>query len=101
MACCTISIRRVVLTSAAILALAISALSQGMMRPPNVPGEFKPVVGSGAEYQMTLKSGKTQTVGMAVVGKESVEGQDGYWLEWRIDSSSGKVMMKQLMTAQP
>lgn len=95
------SVRSVVLTTAAVLGIAISAFSQGMMRPPHVPGEFKPVVGSGGEYQMTMKDGKTQAFAMAVVGKETVEGQDAYWLEWRMDSQRGKILMKQLMLVQP
>jgi hypothetical protein len=94
------SIRSFALTTAAVLGFAMAASSQGMMRPPHVPGEFKPVVGSGGEYQMTTKDGKTQTFAMAVVGKESVEGQDGYWLEWRMDSARGKMVMKQLMVLQ-
>jgi hypothetical protein len=95
------SVRSVVLTTAAVLGIATSAFSQGMMRPPHVPGEFKPVVGSGGEYQMTMKDGKTQAFAMAVVGKETVEGQDAYWLEWRMDSQRGKILMKQLMLVQP
>jgi len=95
------SVRGIFLNLAAILGLAVSTCAQGMMRPPHVPGEFKPVVGSGAEYQMTTKDGKNQTFAMAVVGKEPIEGQDGYWLEWRIDSGHGKMLMKQLMVEQP
>lgn len=91
------SIQRLTLTVAAVLGFAVSACAQGMMRPPHVPGEFKPVVGAGAQYQMSTKDGKTQTFAMAVVGKEDVDGQDGYWLEWRIDTGQGKMVMKQLM----
>jgi hypothetical protein len=36
----------------------------------------------------------------AVVGKETVDGQDGYWLEMRGDSPRGKIVMKQLMVSQ-
>jgi hypothetical protein len=49
---------------------------------------------------MTTKDGKTQTFVMAVVGKESVEGQDGYWLEWRMESPRGKMVTKQLLVLQ-
>jgi hypothetical protein len=95
------SIRSIILILAGILGLAISARAQGMMRPPHVPGEFKPVIGSGGEYQMTAKDGKNQTFAMAVVGKENVEGHDAYWLEWRMDSGHGKMLLKQLMVTQP
>ena len=91
------AVQHSVWAGAALLGLGISAWSQGMMRPPHVPGEFKPVVGSGSEYQMLIKDGKTQSFDMAVVGKESVDGKDAYWLEWRIDNERGKMVMKQLM----
>jgi Domain of unknown function (DUF4412) len=96
-------LRNYLLAAAAALCLASSAFSQMMMRPPNIPGEFKPVVGSGAEYQITTAEGQTRDWAMAVVGKEQVDGQDGYWFETRTNSErgGGKVIMKQLMVVQP
>jgi hypothetical protein len=67
------------------------------MRPPQIPGEFKPVVGSGAQYSMTMKNGKMD-MAVAIVGKETVDGADGYWSETRILSGQGAgTIMKQLM----
>ncbi|HUI41623.1 MAG TPA: DUF4412 domain-containing protein [Terriglobia bacterium] len=96
------TIRRFAVTSAALLGLAASGWSQ-MMRPPNIPGEFKPMVGAGAEYQITSKDGQTHDWAMAVVGKETVDGQEGYWFEMRTNSErgGGKVVMKQLMVVAP
>ncbi|HEV2423310.1 MAG TPA: hypothetical protein VGZ29_00635 [Terriglobia bacterium] len=95
------SIRNLTATIVVVLGLAGACWSQGMMRPPNIPGEFKPVVGSGAQYQMSNKSGGSHSWAWAVVGKESVDGQDGYWLEMRsIAPQGGNMIMKQLMVVQ-
>lgn len=96
------------------LALAVcmsaGAWAQGMrggmgQRPPSMPGVFKPVVGSGAQYEMDSKSHKTD-IAWAVVGHEDVNGSPGYWMEIRMDSpeAGGEMVMKQLMvlsTSQP
>ena len=65
--------------------------------PPQIPGIFKPSVGEGSEYQMTTKDG-TMDIEYAVVGKETVDGQDGYWNETRIKGGKGGgTVMKTLM----
>jgi len=65
---------------------------------PRLLGEFKPVVGSGAQYQMTEK-GHTMKYVYAIVGKEDVEGSTGYWMEMRMESPGmpGETVMKHLM----
>lgn len=85
-----------------LLAVAISALAQfghGHPEMPKMPQDFKPVVGSGAEYQFTAK-GKTAKFSYAVVGKEPVSGKEGYWLEIRITNQqmNGEMVMKDLVT---
>ena len=96
------TVRSFALTVAALLSVAGLARPQMMMRPPDIPGVFKPVVGEGAEYQITSSDGKTHDWAMAVVGKEAVDGQDAYWYEMRTNSErGGKVVMKQLMVMQP
>jgi hypothetical protein len=77
--------------------------SQGMrggMGPqaPRLLGEFKPVVGSGAQYQMTAKNG-TMTFAYVIVGQEDVEGSTGYWMEIRLENPAmgGEMVMKQLV----
>lgn len=74
------------------------AWAQRMMQPPRIPGEFKPVVGAGAQYEVTANGKKTNWA-YAVVGKESVDGAEGYWMEMRLegDSKKDKMIMKQLM----
>jgi hypothetical protein len=65
---------------------------------PQIPTPFKPVVGSGAAYQFTGKK-ETANFAYAVVGKEQVEGNEGYWLEIRINNqkTKGEMVMKELM----
>jgi hypothetical protein len=65
---------------AALAMLSLAAQAQFRMRPPSISGVWNPVVGSGAEYEMDSTRGK-MTLEVAVVGKETVEGKDGYWLE--------------------
>lgn len=71
-------------------------------RPPSMPGTFKPVVGSGAQYQMTSQEG-TVDFSYAVVGEEQVGGEPGYWLEIRTKGSRmpGEMVMKQLVVMNP
>ena len=88
------------------LAVAASAWAQrggkggmGMMGSlPKMPGLSNPVVGSGAEYQMTAK-GKDMDVAWAIVGKEDVNGSPGIWMETRMQSADmgGEMVTKMLM----
>jgi hypothetical protein len=73
-------------------------MGRGMMGgPPQIPGFFEPKVGEGSEYQMTTKDG-TMDIQYAVVGKETVDGQEGFWQEIRIKGGKGDgTVMKQLM----
>jgi hypothetical protein len=77
--------------------------SQGMRggmgrQAPRLLGEFKPVVGSGAQYQMTAQN-RTMTLAYAIVGKEDVERNTGYWMEIRTENPEmpGETVMKQLV----
>ena len=65
---------------------------------PRLLGEFKPVVGSGAQYQMTAKNG-TMSFAYVIVGQENVEGSAGYWMEIRSENPAmpGETVMKQLI----
>ena len=92
------TLRNIVVAGALCFGSAVAALAQmGMgMRPPTIPGEFKPVVGSGAQYQMTTKQGNLD-MAVAVVGKESVNGADGYWMEQRMLGGKGAGMISKLL----
>jgi len=75
-------------------------MGKGMGQTPQIPGVFRPVVGTGAQYQVTQK-GKNMSWAVAVVGKESVDGNDGYWLEMRMEGGEqGGMIMKSLTVAR-
>jgi len=91
---------RIALAVMACFGVAVAAWGQRMAQPPPMYGEFKPVVGTGAQYEATAKGQKYQWT-YAVVGKETVEGQDGYWLEMRMEGGpQGNVIMKHLIVMQ-
>jgi len=92
------TLRNIVVAGALCFGCAAAALAQmGMgMRPPQIPGEFKPVVGSGAQYQITTKQGNIE-MAVAVVGKETVDGADGYWMEQRMLGGKGAGMISKLL----
>jgi hypothetical protein len=58
-------------------------MGMDMFKKPSFTKVFNPVVGKGAEYQTIKTDSKTtpQTTQMFIVGKESVDGKDGYWME--------------------
>ena len=88
-----------VLVAMASLMVAISANGQMGMRSVHLPpGFFNPVMGSGASYQTTDSNGRTSGMELALIGKESVNGKDGYWIEWTMtDSSMGTILAKELV----
>src|SRR5262249_997042 len=52
-------------------------------KKPNITDIFRPVVGSGAAYEIqhTDRSGEPTSIEMVIVGKEMVGTQQGYWVE--------------------
>jgi hypothetical protein len=76
---------------------AAAQLGHGGPQTPNIPTPFTPVVGSGAQYEVTTRDGK-MTFTYAVVGKEQVDGNDGYWLEIRSEGGklNGEMVIKEL-----
>src|SRR5690348_1793923 len=83
--------------------VASAQIGGGMMRQGPMPrGLFNPVVGSGAQYEIQKGAGsdandKKTVMEIDVVGKESVSGKDGYWLETTMGGTPmGDVTMKML-----
>src|SRR5579863_7528476 len=71
------------------LATAASISAQMGMRSVHLPpGFFNPVMGGGASYQTTDFDGRTSGMELALIGKESVNGKDGYWIEWTMPDRS-------------
>ena len=84
--------------AAFLLLIASPVGAQGMFGRTQIPrGVFNPVVGAGAEYEMQGDNGRKTTMEFAIVGEESVEGQDGYWLEFTIGGTPmGDMVVKNL-----
>jgi hypothetical protein len=83
--------------------VARAQMGMDMFKKPAVAKAFHPVVGKGAEYETTGNGSgdtKTRTMEMGVVGKESVDGKDGYWMQFVVTTNKGQTMIgKALITA--
>jgi hypothetical protein len=82
------------------IAAATTSAQMGMgMRQRSLPGGiFNPVVGSGAAYDIQPASGPKTSIEYAIVGKESVDGKDGFWMEWTTTAGAmGEMVMKVLI----
>src|ERR1700739_2211746 len=71
----------------------------GATMGPMPRGMFNPVVGSGAQYEIQPNGKDKMNIEIDVVGKESVNGKDGYWFETAFDSHMGQMLMKMLMVS--
>lgn len=73
------------------------------IQQPAVAGIFHANVGSGADYEYTKDDSTKTDFEMSLVGKEAVNGADGYWLEFTMqDQRMGQIVSKILLvpTAQ-
>ena len=86
------------LTTMGFTCAARAQMGMDLFKKPSFTKMFHPVVGQGAQYETTSKAG-TKTMAMGVVGKESVEGKDGYWMEFVMDEKGQAMVGKMLMTA--
>ena len=78
-------------------ATAGAQMGPGMMgQGPQPRGLFNPIVGSGAQYEYQSAGKDKMTMEIDVVGKESVNGKDGYWFETAFNSPMGEMTMKML-----
>ena len=66
-------------------------MGMDMFKKPSFTKVFNPAVGKGAEYQTIKADSKTapQTMQMFIVGKESVDGKEGYWMEITTTTEKG------------
>lgn len=88
---------RIAVMVACLLALAGVAGAQFMRQgPPTMHGVWRPTVGAGAVYDMKTDKGKNTSMEFAVVGKATIDGKDGYWLEVTMNSPEmgGQMVMK-------
>jgi len=89
----------------AALALATARPAQAqigmdLFKRPAITKAFHPVVGKGAVYIDAGRDGKnTRTIEIAVIGKDSFEGQEGYWMQFVSTDDQGKTIVgKSLIT---
>jgi len=77
--------------------LAAGASAQMGMRPQMPMGIFTPTIGAGGVYDETAQDGTKTSIEYDLVGKESVNGRDGYWLEFTTNQKMGQMVMKMLI----
>jgi hypothetical protein len=75
-------------------------MGMDMFKRPSITKVFHPVVGKGAVYLDTDKDGKTsRTSEIAVVGKDSFEGKESFWMQIVSTDPQGKTFVgKSLIT---
>jgi hypothetical protein len=94
-------VKKIAIVLAAVFGVTGLAGAQRMAQAPSMPGEFKPVVGAGAQYEVTTKKNEKVNWAYAVVGKEAVGGAEGYWLEMRLEGGKeGGMVMKHLLVVR-
>jgi hypothetical protein len=94
-------VKKIAVVLAAVFGVTGLAGAQRMAQAPSMPGEFKPVVGAGAQYEVTTKKNEKVNWAYAVVGKEAVGGAEGYWLEMRLEGGKeGGMVMKHLLVVR-
>jgi hypothetical protein len=69
-------------------------------RVPTLSGVWHPVVGTGANYEVTKADGTKTQLEITIVGKEDVDGKTAYWMEMSFvePRSSAPVYAKSLTT---
>ncbi len=92
-----------------LIALLYSAAARAQMgmdlfKKPNIADIFKPVVGSGGMYETRRtdqQNSPKQTMEMTIVGKEMVEGQEGFWMEvGHTDARSGTMVYAKMLVTK-
>ena len=81
----------------AIIALPASAQWGAGQKGPQFRGDFKPVVGAWAEYQVKAQGMAPYRMKMAVVAKEG----NAFWYETVTDGPGGRSIMKMLVSGDP
>jgi len=75
-------------------------IGMDLFKRPAITKAFHPVVGKGAVYIDAGRDGKnTRTIEIAVIGKDSIEGQEGFWMQFVSTDDQGKTIVgKSLIT---
>jgi hypothetical protein len=78
----------------------MGSMGANLFQKPAIAKFVNPVVGKGAEYESTNSNSKTpHTMDLGVVGKESVDGKDGFWMQIiTTDNKNQGIVAKGLIT---
>jgi hypothetical protein len=97
--------KQIVAVAMFVLAFGAPAKAQmgmDLFRKPTIAKAFHPVVGKGAEYETTSQrngAARTRTMELGVVGKETVDGKDAYWMQFvAVDDKQQNMVGKSLIT---
>jgi hypothetical protein len=78
-------------------------MGMNLFQKPAIAKFINPVVGRGAEYE-TVRTGaggeKTRTMEMGVVGKESVDGKEGFWMQFVTVDDKGQQMVGKMLLSR-
>jgi len=88
--------RCVVMLVFGLLAVSTAFAQMGMRMSPELRGYWKPVVGNGGAYEMTSPDGTKSQMEFAIVGKDTVDGKDGVWMEMTMSNPrmGGQMLVK-------
>ena len=93
----------VVALSLGLACRADAQMGMGMFQRPAIAKFVNPVVGKGAQYD-TVRTGakgeKASTIDLAVVGKESVDGKEGFWMEFASTDEKGQAIVGKILMSR-
>jgi len=72
-------------------------MGMDIFQRPSITKAFHPVVGKGAAYLSTDKDGKTKNTEISVVGKDSADGKEGFWMEFYSVDTTGKALVGKVL----
>ncbi len=82
--------------------IASAQMGMDLFKRPAITKAFHPVVGKGAVYADAGKDGKnTRTIEIAVIGKDSFEGQEGFWMQFVSTDEQGKTIIGKSLITPP
>ncbi len=72
-------------------------MGMDIFQRPSITKAFHPVVGKGAAYLSTGKDGKTTNSEITIVGKDSTDGKEGFWMEFYSTDATGKAVVGKVL----
>jgi hypothetical protein len=74
-------------------------MGMDLFKRPSITKAFHPVIGKGAVYQDSGKEAKPRTTEISIVGKDTANGKDAYWMQFVSTENDGKTFVgKSLIT---